>query len=86
MNLVPPQRINDTAIPINVERLCVSIFQWNELLSVSLPNNCYRLRARRRWRAAVTGDPEKRIRDHMKETPQVKLMDKVSLSLETMKQ
>ena len=36
-------------------------------------------RARRRWRAAVTGDPEKRIRDHMKETPQVKLMDKVSL-------
>lgn len=28
-------------------------------------------RAQRRWRAAVTGDPDKRIRDHMREVPQV---------------
>jgi len=35
-------------------------------------------RAQRRWRAVVTGDPNKRIRDHMKETPQVKMMDKAS--------
>ena len=28
-------------------------------------------RGRRKWRKVVTGDPEKRIRDHMKEVPQV---------------
>ena len=38
-------------------------------------------RAQRRWRKAVTGDPDKRIRDHMKETPQVKLLDKMSFTL-----
>ena len=38
-------------------------------------------RAQRRWRKAVTGDPDKRIRDHMKETPQVKMLDKFSFTL-----
>ena len=28
-------------------------------------------RARRKWRKVVTGDPNKRIRDHMREVPQV---------------
>eukprot|EP00096_Caligus_rogercresseyi_P012161 TRINITY_DN5014_c0_g1_i1.p1 TRINITY_DN5014_c0_g1~~TRINITY_DN5014_c0_g1_i1.p1 ORF type:complete len:506 (-),score=191.06 TRINITY_DN5014_c0_g1_i1:210-1727(-) len=37
--------------------------------------------AQRRFRAAVTGDPNKRIRDHMKETPQVKMLDKFSFTL-----
>jgi len=37
-------------------------------------------RARRKWRKMVTGDPEKRIRDHMKEIPQVKLYDKISFT------
>ena len=39
------------------------------------------IKAKRRWRKAVTGDPEKRIRDHMNEVPQVKLMDKLSFTL-----
>ena len=38
-------------------------------------------RAQRRWRKAVTGDPDKRIRDYMIETPQVKMLDKVSFTL-----
>jgi hypothetical protein len=42
------------------------------------------LRARRKWREAVTGDPNKRIRDHMKETPQVKMLDKFSFTLGVM--
>ena len=29
----------------------------------------------------MTGDPDKRIRDHMKETPQVKMLDKFSFTL-----
>jgi len=37
-------------------------------------------RGRRKWRKVVTGDPEKRIRDHMKEVPQVKMMDKLSFT------
>ena len=37
-------------------------------------------KATRRWRKAVTGDPEKRIRDHMKEVPQVKMIDKLSFT------
>jgi len=37
-------------------------------------------RARRKWRKVVTGDPEKRIRDHMKEVPQVKMIDKISFT------
>jgi len=36
--------------------------------------------AQRKWRKAVTGDPEKRIRDHMKEVPQVKMVDKLSFT------
>jgi len=39
------------------------------------------VKAQRRWREAVTGDPNKRIRDHMKETPQVKMIDKFSFTL-----
>ena len=38
-------------------------------------------RAKRHWRKAVTGDPDKRIRDHMKETPQVKMLDKISFTM-----
>ena len=38
-------------------------------------------RAKRSWRKAVTGDPDKRIRDHMKETPQVKMLDKISFTM-----
>ncbi|XP_040571925.1 uncharacterized protein [Lepeophtheirus salmonis] len=38
-------------------------------------------KAQRQFRAAVTGDPNKRIRDHLKETPQVKMLDKVSFTL-----
>ena len=30
-------------------------------------------RARRKWRKVVTGDPNKRIRDHMREVPQVRI-------------
>jgi len=37
-------------------------------------------RARRKWRKVVTGDPNKRIRDHMREVPQVKLYDKISFT------
>jgi len=37
-------------------------------------------RAQRKWRKTVTGDPEKRIRDHMKEVPQVKMIDKLSFT------
>jgi len=36
--------------------------------------------ATRKWRKVVTGDPEKRIRDHMKEVPQVKMVDKLSFT------
>jgi len=39
------------------------------------------IKAKRRWRKAVTGDPNKRIRDYMKETPQVKMQDKFSFTL-----
>jgi len=39
------------------------------------------IKAQRRWRKAVTGDPDKRIRDYMIETPQVKMLDKVSFTL-----
>ena len=39
------------------------------------------INAQRKWRKAVTGDPNKRIRDHMKETPQVKMLDKFSFTL-----
>ena len=42
------------------------------------------IRAQRKWREAVTGDPNKRIRDHMKETPQVKMLDKFSFTLGVM--
>jgi len=37
-------------------------------------------RAQRKWRKTVTGDPDKRIRDHMKEVPQVKMVDKLSFT------
>ena len=40
-----------------------------------------RRRAKSEFRKVVTGDPNKRIRDHMKEVPQVKLMDKLSFTL-----
>ena len=33
--------------------------------------HCHPHRARRKWRKVVTGDPNKRIRDHMREVPQV---------------
>jgi len=39
------------------------------------------IKAKRSWRKAVTGDPDKRIRDHMKETPQVKMLDKISFTM-----
>lgn len=39
------------------------------------------LKAQRKWREVVTGDPNKRIRDHIKETPQVKMLDKVSFTI-----
>ena len=29
-------------------------------------------KSKRKWRKVVTGDPDKRIRDHLKETPQVR--------------
>ena len=38
-------------------------------------------RAAKRMRKVITGDPNKRIRDHMKEVPQVKKMDKFSFML-----
>jgi len=41
-------------------------------------------RAQRKWRKAVTGDPDKRIRDHMKEVPQVKMIDKLSFTFGVM--
>merc|ERR1712142_1298827 len=37
-------------------------------------------RAQRKWRKAVTGDPDKRISDHMREVPQVKMIDKISFT------
>ena len=37
-------------------------------------------RAKRRLRKAVTGNPDKKVRDYMKEVPQVKLVDKLSTS------
>jgi len=37
-------------------------------------------RARRKMRKVVTGDPDKRIRDHFKEVPQVKMIDKLSFT------
>ena len=39
------------------------------------------VKAKRQWRAAVTGDPNKRIRDHMKETPQVTIATIVAMPL-----
>jgi len=36
--------------------------------------------AKRRLRKAVTGNPEKKVRDYMKEVPQVKLVDKLSFT------
>ena len=41
----------------------------------------YSFRARGKWRETVTGDHNKRIRDYMKETPQVKMLDKFSFTL-----
>ena len=38
-------------------------------------------RAQEKVRGVITGDPNKRIRDHMKEEPQVKLLDKFSFTL-----
>jgi len=38
-------------------------------------------KSKRKWRKVVTGDPDKRIRDHMKEVPQVKFVDKLSFTL-----
>ena len=35
-------------------------------------------RAQRKWRKTVTGDPDKRIRDHMKEVPQVSVFGSLS--------
>ena len=35
--------------------------------------HCHPHRARRKWRKVVTGDPNKRIRDHMREVPQVRV-------------
>lgn len=32
-------------------------------------------------RQAITGDPNKRIRDHMNEAPQVKMLDKFSFTM-----
>merc|ERR1712241_493736 len=37
-------------------------------------------RAKRRLRKAVTGNPDKKVRDYMKEVPQVKLVDKLSFT------
>ena len=37
-------------------------------------------RAKRRLRKAVTGNPDKKVRDYMKEVPQVKFVDKVSFT------
>ena len=37
-------------------------------------------RARRSWRKVVTGDPDKKIRDFVKEVPQVKTMDKFAFT------
>ena len=42
------------------------------------------LQAREDWRKVVTGDPNKRVRDYMKETPQVKKKDKFSFTLGVM--
>jgi len=36
--------------------------------------------AQKKWRAVVTGDPDKKIRDYMHEIPQVKLWDKLSFT------
>jgi len=36
--------------------------------------------AKRRLRKAVTGNPDKKVRDYMKEVPQVKLVDKLSFT------
>jgi len=37
-------------------------------------------RAQKKWRKAVTGDAEKSVREHMKEVPQVKMIDKISFT------
>jgi len=37
-------------------------------------------KGQRSWRKAVTGNPEKKIRDYMKEVPQVKFADKLSFT------
>ena len=37
-------------------------------------------RAKRRLRKVVTGNPDKKVRDYMKEVPQVKLVDKISFT------
>ena len=61
-----------------------SIFEFHFFLEKFPWNwncNIYIFRAKRRWRKAVTGDPNKRIRDYMKETPQVKMQDKFSFTL-----
>ena len=42
------------------------------------------LQVREDWRKVVTGDPNKRVRDYMKETPQVKKKDKFSFTLGVM--
>jgi len=40
-----------------------------------------RQQSKRSWRKAVTGDPDKKIRDYIKEVPQVKFVDKLSFTL-----
>jgi len=37
-------------------------------------------KARQKWRRVVTGNPEKKIRDYLKEVPQVKFVDKLSFT------
>jgi len=37
-------------------------------------------KARQSWRGVVTGNPDKKIRDYMKEVPQVKFVDKLSFT------
>ena len=41
-------------------------------------------RAKRRLRKVVTGNPDKKVRDYMKEVPQVKLVDKLSFTFGVM--
>ena len=38
----------------------------------------FKFQVREHWRKIATGDPNKRVRDYMTETPQVKMKDKFS--------